>query len=276
MSSKAHKPILAVMALICLAAAPAAAASDAVQGQSATPKLTVGGSAKASASGVVALSVRNPNTYGLRGKVVLRSGRKVVASAKLSLPAEARRTLRLRLTRPAARRLAAKRKLRLSLSATVTGPTGPPTRVKRRLGVSAPPKPGSTPKPGAPPTTPPEDEGIDGTYSESNGWTMVVQSGQVISFSGTLSLYCTESARQKNVSFGMYADDPDPTVAPDGTFAWEAMTGYGFVKLKYQGRIDGRTATGNAVVEDRSPLLGTGRFEFDYCFAGRDFQLAKP
>jgi hypothetical protein len=269
MSSNAHKLILAVTALACLIAAPAAA------GQSSAPKLTIGGSAKASASGVVALSVRNPNAFALRGKVALRSGRKVVASAKLRLPAQARRTLRLRLTRPAARRLATKRELRLSLSATVRGPAGPAATVKRGLSVSAPAKPG-TPKPGAPPAMPPEDEGIDGTYSESNGWTMVVEGGRVISFSGTLSLYCTETARQKNSSFGMYADDPDPTVAPDGTFAWEATAGYGFVKLKYQGRIDGKVATGNAVVEDRSPLLGTGRFEFDYCFAGRDFQLAKP
>lgn len=73
----------------------------------------------------------------------------------------------------------------------------------------------------------------------------------------------------------MIGDDPAPKVAADGTFAWEATRGYGFQKLKFDGRIQGDVATGKLVVEDRSPLLGTGRIEFDYCYAGKQWSLRR-
>ena len=52
----------------------------------------------------------------------------------------------------------------------------------------------------------------------------------------------------------MFGDHPDPEVSGDGSFAYEATTGYGFVKLKFEGRLDGVTATGKLVVEDRWPM----------------------
>ncbi len=47
------------------------------------------------------------------------------------------------------------------------------------------------------------------------------------------------------------------------------------MKLKFDGRISGETAKGKLVAEDRSPLLGTGRFEFDYRFAGKEWTLRR-
>jgi hypothetical protein len=73
----------------------------------------------------------------------------------------------------------------------------------------------------------------------------------------------------------MIGEDPKPRVGADGSFAWEATRGYGFEKLRFDGRISGDTARGRLMVEDRSPLLGTGRIEFDYCFAGKEFTLRR-
>ena len=116
---------------------------------------------------------------------------------------------------------------------------------------------------------------FDGEYRAPDGQVMKVQGGKVVAFTGTLTIYCTRAGKQKVAQYGMYADDPPPTVAADGTFAWEATAGYGFEKLKFDGRISGDTATGKLVVEDRSPLLGSDRIEFDYCFAGKDWSLTR-
>jgi cytoskeletal protein CcmA (bactofilin family) len=73
----------------------------------------------------------------------------------------------------------------------------------------------------------------------------------------------------------MFGDDPDPRVAADGSFTWEATRGYGFVKLRFDGRIVGDVVRGRLMVEDRSVIRGSDRFEFDYCFAGDDFELKR-
>ena len=104
----------------------------------------------------------------------------------------------------------------------------------------------------------------------------MVAEGKVTAFNGQISTYCTASEEQKTVAFGMFGDDPDPVVGADGSFAYEATTGYGFVKLKYEGRLSGDTLTGKLVVEDRSPIsTSDGRLEFDYCFAGADWTATR-
>jgi hypothetical protein len=136
------------------------------------------------------------------------------------------------------------------------------------------PTPG-TPK-GPPPPAPEQPSGPDGTYRGAGGLTIIVAGGAVTSFNGQITTYCTKAEEQKSVAFGMFGDDPAPVVAPDGSFAYEATTNYGFVKLKYEGRLSGDTAAGTLVVEDRSPIsTDDGRLDFDYCFAGGDWSATR-
>ncbi|NLT06526.1 MAG: hypothetical protein GXY03_09455 [Solirubrobacterales bacterium] len=229
--------------------------------------------ATASPRGVVAVPLRNPGSHALAVTVRLRGAGTNVAR-KLRIAAGRKATVLLRLGRKLRGRLARGERLRVRISARVRPARGGRARtVSRRLTVArgsgpTPDRPGEAPEP--PPAAP-----FDGTYGDSDGVTMVVQDGVVTSFSGDISTYCTVTRRQKTVAFSMAAADARPTVAADGGFAWEATSDYGFVKLKYEGRIAGGRAAGNLVVEDRSMIFGTGRIEFDYCFAGRDFTLER-
>ncbi len=263
--------LLACLALTMLGGVAVAAEPEgSASARAAAPKVVVGKTAPATRAGVVAVALRNPRPYPLAVTVRLRADAGVVATKRLRIAAKATKTAKLRLDRERRLELAARKSLRLKLTVTASRPGGKGRTTTLGLKVVE-----RGAKPGGPSKPAPQPPGFDGTYAESTGWTMVVDGGQVVSFSGTLSLYCTRAGRQKTVSFSMASDDPRPTVAADGSVAWEAMTNYGFVKLKYTARLQGDTVTGNAVVEDRSPLLGTGRIEFDYCFAGRDFTLTR-
>ncbi len=222
--------------------------------------------------GIVRLQIKNPSSRGLGGSIQLRQGRSTVAKAKLARIAPgAKRVVKLNLNNPAKRQMRKRGKLRLSVRISLRGVPGKAGTVSRSLLL----KPGTAkPGPSDPgPGNPPEKPRFDGTYAESNGWTMVVEDGLVKNFNGTLSTYCTATYRQKNIAFAMAADDPPSAVQADGSFEWEATRGYGFTKVKFKGRIVGNKATGNLVLESRPLILGTGRIEFDYCFAGRDFVL---
>ena len=173
-----------------------------------------------------------------------------------------------------ARTLARKRKLRLTAAATMTGPVGRARTTSRKVmvAVAKPGKPGKGAK------------GIDGVYEGSGGsagWSLVIRNGVVENFNGRASLYCTKAHKQMSETFAMIADDPDPVVAADGSFAWEATKGYGFLKVKYTGTVRNGVVKGNLVLEDRSPIPGadpvTGmpRIEFEYCFVGQDFELER-
>ena len=127
-------------------------------------------------------------------------------------------------------------------------------------------------------------KGVNGTYRGSGisaGWTMVIENGIVQNFNGTITLYCTKQAKQETVTFAMIGDDPNPHVAADGSFAWEATKNYGFQKLKFSGRVSGNSAKGKIVVEDRplipgtDPVSGMPRIVPEYCFAGADYTLTK-
>lgn len=231
------------------------------------PVVRLPGAATASRKGAVAVTVANPYRQPIGGTVRALSGRRTVASAKVQVAAGGERQVTLRLSRAARRTLTRKRRLSLRLSAALKA-AGGRTRTTTRTVVVRVAKAGGGSKPSG-------GGGVDGTYRGSGGQVMVVSGGKVTNFNGSISLYCTRSGKQKFVTYAMVADDPDPTVGGDGRFAWEATKGYGFQKLKFDGRISGSTATGKLVVEDRSPLLGTGRIEFDYCFAGQEWTLRR-
>ncbi|MDO8188268.1 hypothetical protein Q5424_13715 [Conexibacter sp. JD483] len=220
------------------------------------PALRLPAKARAGADGAVALQLANPYAAALTGSVTLKQGRARLAGTRLSLAAGGSRTLRLRLGAAARRALAGGATLRLTLTTTLKAKGGKARTTTRALTVLS-------------------STAVDGTYRASDGQVMVVRGGVVTTFSGDITLWCTRAKVQKRVAYFMGSDDPDPLVGGDGSFAWEATKGYGVVKLKFDGRVNGRTASGKLVVEDRSPLLGTGRFEFDYCFAGKKWTLRR-
>jgi hypothetical protein len=230
----------------------------------------------------VTVTVTNPHAFAVSGKVVLRRGRRALGSAKVKVAAGATRRVRVKV-----RRLSTRIK-KLALAATMKGPVGKPATTKAtvRIGKAKTSKPRQRTGGGGG-TTPdaPAEAGIDGTYRGQGGgdagYVMIIEGGVVKSFNGTLGLSCTKSKAIGSHPFSMVADDPAPAVAPDGSFSWEATSGYGFTKLKFTGKVAGGRVTGNVVVEYRppisgaDPLSGMPRMEFDYCFAGRDYTLSR-
>lgn len=248
------------------------------------PRLTLPRSAAATAKGTVTVALRNGYSQALKGRISLKHGRRTVGSATVSLAAGGSRDVAVRLTKATRATLKRTRRLTLTAAARMKGPGGTYRTTTKRLtakvgkgtgstgggstdGGSGGSNDGGTTGGGAPT--------FDGEFRAPDGQVMKVEGGKVVAFTGALTLYCTRSGKQKTSHYGMYADDPHPTVAPDGSFAWEATAGYGFEKLKFDGRITGDTAAGKLSIEDRSPLLGTGRIEFDYCFAGKEWSLSR-
>jgi len=235
------------------------------------PKLTL--VPKGSAAGRIAtITVTNPNAFALHGSLALKLDGVRVGGGKLTVAAKATRSLQLRLGGRAASVLKSDGRVTLRAVATVRGPSGRARTTSAGVTLTVAKKQQGSGDGG--PVVP--DAGPDGTYRGDDGLTIAVSGGKVTVFSGSISTYCTETQRQKSVSFGMYGDDPQPSVAADGSFAWEATEGYGFVKLKFSGRIVGSTASGNFMVEDRSPMsTSDGKLAFDYCFAGRDWTASR-
>jgi hypothetical protein len=226
------------------------------------PSATIAGTATRKGR-KVAVTVTNPHAFTIKGKLQLKRGRKVVGKAKLNLAANATKTIKLAV-RGRARKLKA--------AATLRGPVGGARTTTKtvKLTTAKPPKPGKG--------------GVDGTYRGSGAgadWVMEIRKGIVTNFNGSITIYCTKAGKQQNHTFAMIADDPDPSVAADGSFAWEATSGYGFDKLKFDGVVKGGSVTGKMMVESRpliqgvSPVSGLPRLEAEYCFAGRDYTLTK-
>ncbi len=254
----------------------ARAASTALVGRGGVRDLVLPARASVRA-GAVTMLVSNPNGFAAKGSLELRLGKQRLGQTALAVPAHGGRKLTVKLGSAARATLTRQGAQRLTAVASFRDPGG---RLRRTTGTVALPEgsAGGTPKPNAPqaPPAPPVEETGPATYSGSNGLTVVITEGKVVAFNGQISTYCTKSGKQKNVSFGMFGDDPDPTVGADGSFAYEATTGYGFVKLKYEGRVSGATATGTLVVEDRSPIsTSDGRLDFDYCYAGAEWSATR-
>lgn len=239
------------------------------------PRVKISAKATATRAGVAALTLTNPYDFKLTGKVTAKNGRRAAGSARVTLKPGASATVRLKLAGAARTTLTRKRAVKLSLAVSLRAPEGRAGTTRRAVTVKLGAPARRAPSGRGPAGRQPGGGGFDGTYRASNGYVMVVEGGIVKTFSGDITTYCSASKRQKRVAFGMYGDDPNPKVAADGSFTYEATRGYGMVKLRFSGRISGSTAKGRLMVEDRSPLLGTGRIEFDYCFAGDDWELKR-
>jgi hypothetical protein len=228
--------------------------------------------------GSVTLPVSNPNGFRARGSLELRLGKRSLGRTPLAIPAHDERKLTVKIDAAGRAALAQRKAPRVTAVLSFRDQAGHLRRTTRTIVLA--PAPGGAPTPNTPkdPTDPmPETPaGPDGAYKGADGLTMIVAGGKVTSFNGRITTYCTTAEEQKSVAFGMFGDDPAPVVASDGSFAYEATTNYGFVKLKYEGRLSGDTAAGKLVVEDRSPIsTDDGRLDFDYCFAGADWSATR-
>jgi hypothetical protein len=225
--------------------------------------------------GRVTVPVSNPNGFRAKGTLGLRLGSRPLGQAAFSVRAHGERRVTVRLDPAARTKLERGNPRRLGVTVKFGDPAGRTHRASRTVAVT-PPSGGDAPPPSAPSAPTEPEVGPDGIYHGSDGLTMLVVEGKVTAFNGQITTYCTTSETQKTVAFGMFGDDPDPAIDPDGSFAYEATTGYGFVKLKFEGKLSGDTATGKLVVEDRSPMsTSDGRLEFDYCFAGADWSATR-
>jgi hypothetical protein len=266
---------LPFLTLLALAAAAIGAGAAIAAPAGAGPDPAVRAQLRA---GVIAVPVSNPRAVPIKGTLELRLGKETLGRAPLALAAKSKREVKVKLAPAARSALAAVAEPRLRAVLRFRGPDGRPHSAAATLAVERPaatPKPPSTPVPPPPPAVDPV-LGPDGTYRGASGLAIVVREGKVVAFNGEITTYCAGSQRQKPVAFGMYANDPAPQVGADGSFAWEATSGYGFVKLKFEGKLSGDSASGYFMVEDRSPkTTGDGRLEFDYCFAGGDWSAAR-
>lgn len=218
------------------------------------------------------LPIKNRGTKPVSGTVALKQGGRNLARASFRVGPGKQRRLGLKLSRAKARKIVRGGKLKL-VAVVRAKMAGEAKAQVIRHSLIAKGATGSKPSGGG------AGGGggggaipIDGNYYEGD-WVMAIEDGIVKSFSGSIATYCTVTRRQKKVYFAMLGDDPKPKVKSDGSYSWEATTNYGFVKLKFDGRVAKGVARGKMMVEDRSMILGSGRIEFDYCFAGRDYVM---
>jgi hypothetical protein len=86
----------------------------------------------------VAIAVRNPNGYRVKGRLSLRRRGRKLGSRAFSVRAHSSRSVRVTLSRRARRLLARRRKLRVTARAFVRGPIGRAGRASRRITITAP------------------------------------------------------------------------------------------------------------------------------------------
>jgi hypothetical protein len=87
-------------------------------------------SVKASKTGTVAISLKNPNSYAVSGTIALKQGTKSVGSAKFSLAPRASKRVAAKLSKAARATLKRKRKLTLKLTILTRGPAGTKSQTK--------------------------------------------------------------------------------------------------------------------------------------------------
>lgn len=108
----------------------------------ARPKVTISGKAvRASKKYSIRITVRNPNGYGVRGKLSLKSKGLKVGSKSFAVAPESTASVRVKLSRKARSRLARRRTLKATVSASYKGPIGKAGSSKKRVTLKAPKRP---------------------------------------------------------------------------------------------------------------------------------------
>ena len=101
----------------------------------------LGKSLKASKKYSVKITVKNPNGYRVKGRLTLKAKRLKLGSKAFSIAADSTKTVTIKLSRKARARLARRRTIKASASASFKGPIGKAGSVKKTFTVKAPPRP---------------------------------------------------------------------------------------------------------------------------------------
>ncbi len=106
------------------------------------PAIAVAGKAfTASKSGAITIPVSNPATgYAVSGAITLKAGKAKIGSARYSLPAGGKKTVKVKLAKKARAALKRRRKVKATASISVEGPVGRTATVKRKITIKPPPK----------------------------------------------------------------------------------------------------------------------------------------
>jgi hypothetical protein len=108
----------------------------------ARPKVKISAKAtRASKKYSVAITVRNPNGYRVKGRLSLKAKGLRLGSKAFSIAAESSKAVRVKLSGKARKRLARKRKMKITASASFKGPIGKAGSAKQSITVKAPKRP---------------------------------------------------------------------------------------------------------------------------------------
>jgi hypothetical protein len=108
----------------------------------ARPKVKISAKAmRASKKYSVAITVRNPNGYRVKGKLSLKAKGLKLGSKAFSIGAESSKSVRVKLSGKARRRLGRRRKMKVTASASFKGPIGKAGSAKQSITIKAPKRP---------------------------------------------------------------------------------------------------------------------------------------
>ena len=105
------------------------------------PKVAIaGGAVTVSKKGVVLIELNNSNGYAVKGSLSLAAGKLRLGRAKVSLAANGKESVKVKLSKRARRALRKRRRLRATAVAKVSGPVGKAGVTRKRLTLKAPPR----------------------------------------------------------------------------------------------------------------------------------------
>ncbi len=228
----------------------------------ATRKVSVGSRSATLKRGKAAITLKNANAVGVKGKLKLKLGKKVVGSGSYTLGAGATKTLKVKLAKAARKRIAKRGKVKLSLGLTAKGATGKTFKTTSKLTVKKAKKAKKKKRKKAKPKPPQVDPGslLDGKYTGTFGgdhdvaFTVVNKGRTIVNLTGyfghTCYVYDPNLGRHDRVFFAFYLRISSMAVAADGTFAGSQTvhnsTGRPTTTEIINGKLAGGRATGDA------------------------------
>jgi hypothetical protein len=231
----------------------------------ATRKVSVGSRSTTLKRGRAAIALKNANSVGVKGKLKLKLGKKVVGSKAYSLAAGATGTIKVKLARTALRRIARRGKVKLSLGLTAKGATGKTFKTTSKLTVKRAKKArkkkrkakkkqggGGSPLDGKYVKAPDSDENIHFTVTDAGR--------RIVNFQGIVTSFCYKYKGGELVGeLGFqFAGIESLSVAANGTFSGEQKLSDTTTTVT-DGKLAGGVATGHVTVKSYG-CSGRGTF----------------
>lgn len=234
----------------------------------ATRKVGLGSRSASFKGGKAAIKLTNANAVGVRGKLKLKLGKKVVGSRAYSLAAGAAGTIKVKLAKAARKRIAKRGKVKLSLSLTAKGATGKTFKTAAKLTVKKPPKKAKK-KRKAKKKQGGGGSALDGKYGKDSGgpdlrFTVTGGGRKIVNLTGSIGGYCSVY-----VPFGggirsefrtLFPGIESMNVAADGSFSGSQKLSDTTTEIT-NGKLAGGIATGNVKVTSPGCISGTQKFK---------------